>query len=359
MRFFRIIIVLLLLPFAVSCSGQLFAGTATPQPTPTTVPTITPTPTPVPAYAAISKIYFGAFAVGTEMQKALGHKLSGQLYYHAWGAPFGPQTFTTNAKNGQITMPTWEFVPSFEVDDPNILHPLGAILEGEYDKYIRQFARDAAEFKRPLLLRWGHEMNGDWYAWSGKRNGGPATDQFGDSQKADGPERFVAAYRYLHKLFDEEKATNVLWVWCPNVAMTGPLGEPWNAIANYYPGDEYVDWLCMDGYNWGTSQNWSHWQTFDSVYQPTYRQLQALNASKPMMIGEFASSEKGGDKAAWIADMFKRIPSAYPQIRMVFWFNLNKETDWRMNSSEASLQAVRQGFADPIWNADPWPGLLP
>jgi endoglucanase len=115
----------------------------------------------------------------------------------------------------------------------------------------------------------------------------------------------------------------------------------------------------MDGYNWGTSQRWSQWQTFDSIYQPTYSQLQALNASKPMMIGEFASSEKGGDKAAWIADMFKRIPSAYPQIRMVFWFNLNKETDWRMNSSEASLQAVQQGFTNPIWNAEPWPGLLP
>lgn len=96
MRFFWMMVALVLLPFTVSCNGQLFAGAATPQPT----LTITPTLTPVPAYAAIPKIYFGAFAAGTEMEKALGHKFSGQLYYHQWGAPFGSQTFATNAKNG-------------------------------------------------------------------------------------------------------------------------------------------------------------------------------------------------------------------------------------------------------------------
>jgi hypothetical protein len=352
MRFFFFIISLLLLALTASCSGLPLPGTATP------LPTIPPTPTLTPEYASIPKIHFGAFSAGVSMEETLGHKLTGQLYYHRWGAPFG-QAFDENAKNGWMTMATWEFSPSFGVDNPNILHPLQAILNGEYDDYIREFARDAVAFKRPLLLRWGHEMNGDWYAWSGKRNGGAKTDAYGDPKKADGPERYADTFRYLHKIFDEEKATNVLWVWCPNVAMAGALGEPWNAYPNYYPGDEYVDWLCVDGYNWGTSQSWSSWQSFDQIYQPSYLQLQALNASKPIMIGEFASTEKGGDKAAWIIDTFKRIPTAYPQIRMVFWFSINKETDWRIDSSETSLKAFQKALADPAWDAKPWPGLTP
>ncbi len=355
MRWFWFTLSLFLSGMTASCSGSLPFATATPAPP----LTATPTATPLPEYAAIPKIYFGAFGAAGDMQKMLGHKFTAQLYYHAWQMPFGAQTFTVNASNGWITMPTWEYTPAFNAGDANLLHPLQAILDGKYDDYIRGFARDAAAFKRPLLLRWGHEMNGDWYAWSGKRNGGATTDAFGDPQKADGPERFVATFQYIHKLFEEEKATNVLWVWCPNVAMTGPLGEPWNAIANYYPGDAYVDWLCVDGYNWGTSQSWSSWQTFDQVYQQSYAQLQAINASKPMMIGEFASSEKGGDKAAWVTDALKRIPAGYPQIRMIFWFNLNKETDWRINSSDASLKAFQQGLADLVWDAAPWPGLVP
>jgi hypothetical protein len=356
MRFFRLLILLLLIPLTVSCTGLRFA---IPTPTPTLTPTPAPTATATPEYAAIPKVYFGAFSAGTDMEETLGHKFTGQLYYHRWGMPFGKQLFIDNANKGWITMPTWEYMPSFGVDNPNILKPLQAILEGEFDEYIHEFAQDAAAFKKPLFMRWGHEMNGDWYPWSGHRNGGAATDKYGDPQKADGPERFVDTFRYIRKIFDAEKATNVVWVWCPNVAMTGPLGEPWNHINNYYPGDEYVDWLCVDGYNWGTSQSWSTWQSFDQIYQTTYQQLQAINASKPMMIGEFASTEKGGDKAAWILDTFERIPDGYPQIRMIFWFSINKETDWRINSSDTSLEAFKKALTGPAWDAEPWPDILP
>jgi len=326
--------------------------------TPTSVPTATPvsSPTPEPEYAAYPVKYFGVFNAGSDVEEMLNHKFSAQLYYHRWESAFSDLTFEGNAEKGWITMPTWEYRPALGFDDPNILHPLQAIVEGDYDYYIRPFAQAAAAFGKPVLMRFGHEMNGDWYPWSGTRNGGAVSDQYGDPLKADGPERFVDAFRYLHRVFAEEGAENVLWVWCPNVAMTGALGEAWNAYPNYYPGDEYVDWLCVDGYNWGTSQSWSQWQSFDQVYAANYAQLQAINPSKPMMIGEFASSEKGGDKAAWVTDMFARLP-AYPQIRMIFWFNINKETDWRMNSSEASLKAFQQGLTDPIWAADPWPGI--
>lgn len=175
-----------------------------------------------------------------------------------------------------------------------------------------------------VLLRWGHEMNGDWYPWSGVHNGGGTRDGFGDPAIPDGPERFVAAYRYIHDLFTAAGANNVLWVWCPSApfaTMERSLGPGWNRAANYYPGDDYVDWLCLDGCNWGTSafgqQFNSAWTSFDVIFGDSYRQLQAINASKPILIGEFASTEEGGDKAAWISDAYGRIRSDYGQIRAV------------------------------------------
>ena len=134
------------------------------------------------------------------------------------------------------------------------------------------------------------------------------------------------------------------------------MGEAWNEIGNYYPGDEYVDWLCMDGYNWGTSQSWSNWQTFDEVYAPTYASLQQISPNKPIIIGEFASSDKGGDKAAWVTDAFQKIGSVYPQIRAAVWFNTNKETDWRMNSSPAVFDVFKKELAQPDW-VESWPGF--
>jgi beta-mannanase len=192
--------------------------------------------------------------------------------------------------------------------------------------------------------------------WSGVKNGGATTEKYGDPQKADGPELFVDAYRHIHDVFIQEGAAKVLWVWCPNIEMSGPLGEEWNDIGNYYPGDEYVDWLCMDGYNWGTSQSWSAWQTFDTIFKPTYSHLQQINSNKPIMIGEFGASNKGGDKAAWVSDAFQRIRSDYPQIRAVFWFNVNKETDWRMDSSPDVLDVFKKSLAQPGWSSS-WPGF--
>lgn len=242
--------------------------------------------------------------------------------------------------------------------DPYALKPLQSIVDGKHDDYLRGFARAAAAYGRPLFLRWDHEMNGDWYPWSGTRNNGAKLDTFGDPTKPDRPELFVAAYCYIHDVFEREGASNVLWVWCPSVVMTGALGANWNRIANYYPGEEYVNWLCVDGYNWGTSQDWSRWQTFDEVFSATYDQLRAIDPHKPIMIGETAAANSGGDKAAWILDAFARLAEDYPQIRGNAWFNVNKETDWRIDSSSESLQALRTAADGGDW-ADYWPDFPP
>ncbi len=187
-----------------------------------------------------------------------------------------------------------------------------------------------------------------------------------DAELPDGPERYVATYRYIHDAISAAGADNVLWVWCPNAPFEGMAQNygsttgGWNEAANYYPGDEYVDWLCFDGYNWGTSaygQTFnSTWTNFDEIYTESYAQLQAINPGKPIIIGEYASTEDGGDKAAWITDAYQMMQSDYPQIRAVIWFHINKETDWRINSSPESLEAFTEAVADDYW-LDEWPGM--
>jgi beta-mannanase len=221
------------------------------------------------------------------------------------------------------------------------------ILDGRYDAYLQIWAEDIKAFGHPVMIRWAHEMNGNWYPWSGIHSGGARTDGFGDPAKADGPERYVAAYRYIHDTFAMAGVTNVSWLWCPEKQSVP--NEPWNQPEEYYPGDDVVDWVCLDGYNWGAATyDWgvSGWMTFIQLFKPIYDRVKVYQ--KPVMIGEFASAEVGGDKGQWISDAYAAMRSpAFGLIKAVTWFHIDKETDWRVNSSERALNAYRQALSHP------------
>ena len=114
-----------------------------------------------------------------------------------------------------------------------------------------------------------------------------------------------------------------------------------NAIAKYWPGDAYVDYVAIDAYNAGTLYSWSHWQTIGQAMGPAYTTITGLTA-KPLFLAETSSSESGGSKAAWIADFFQSIRTKYTRVRGVVWFDEhNSSDDWRFDSSAASLAAFR------------------
>ncbi|MGH2389373.1 MAG: RICIN domain-containing protein, partial [Chloroflexota bacterium] len=128
------------------------------------------------------------------------------------------------------------------------------------------------------------------------------------------------------------------------------------SLASLYPGDAYVDWVGLDGYNDGTdtSAGYSGWQTFSQVFGYSYDALAALT-QKPMMIGETASTEESSNPtvqntASWITSaFFTEIPSRFPRLRLVIWFDQNKETDWRVNSRAAALSAYRAVVMSPLY----------
>ena len=258
--------------------------------------------------------------------KQVGARSAYIMWYTDWSSTFQGYAVTNAYGRGSTPVITWEMKNRSRAISYN------DVLNGKWNKYIDTWASAAKTDGREIFIRLGHEMNGDWYGWGGARNGG----------NAQSPQQFIAMWRYVRGRFSSKGVTNVTWVWCPNHESV-PDAE-WNQPENYYPGDSHVDWICADGYNWGTSQAWSSWRSFDEVFGEIYTRLTTMAPGKPFMIGEFASTELGGNKGAWISDAATRIPSQYPQIKAFIWFNMNKETDWRIESSASSLNAFKASF---------------
>jgi beta-mannanase len=229
-------------------------------------------------------------------------------------------TAQTELGRGKIPLITWE-----PWTNGSVGIALDEIINGTHDQTIQARATASKNLGGRFFLRWGHEMNGNWYPWDGSHNGANAA----------AAQKYIAAYRHIHDLFTSAGATNVLWVFCPNVDSVP--GDAWNQWSAYYPGDEYVDWMGFDGYNWGTVQSGSTWRTFPAMVSAIYASLAAKN--KPIMIPETASAEQGGDKAAWIAGILPALQNSFPGIKAFVWFETNKETDWRVESSSGARQS--------------------
>lgn len=267
-----------------------------------------------------------------------------EMFFMGWPDAFPLSKCTQISNNGAVPHITWM---------PQVFgspYPLDGIINGTYDYYITTFANAAKSFGKPLFIRLGHEFNGDWYTYGGANNGGGTLNGFGDPTKADGPERFIAAYKHTVDIFENLGVDNVVWVWCLNNGSSP--NAAWNIPENYYPGDAYVDWIGFDGYNFGTSQTWSNWVSFFDIYYPLYNKFQSYN--KPIMIAEYASVENGGNKADWIRLAYIYTRFSFPKIKAITWFHVAKTegtvfTDWRINSSDAALTAYRNAIADDYY----------
>jgi hypothetical protein len=228
-------------------------------------------------------------------------------------------------------------------------NPLVEIIQGVHDAAIQAEAQKAKALGVQILMRWGHEMNGNWYPWAGYVNGEGGTDDGGLDDAgipSSGGGKYIAAWRHVHDIFVQEGATNVFWVWCPNANDVPAV--PWNHWTEYYPGDDYVDWVGIDAYNWGTSSSCCIWQSLATIL--TGSPYQDYAGKKPLILPETASAEVGGSKAQWIDDMHQDLKTEFSGIRAVVWFDINKETDWRINSSPSALAAYTSMAHDPFFN---------
>ena len=259
----------------------------------------------------------------------------------AWGlSKFPTSMVEAIATRGAAPLVTWDMMDwygSMPASTQSHLHP-DTVLQGRHDAKIREFARGAKAFGKPVLVRYLHEFN---------HNGGWVYEM-----SRHGPEKVKALFRYVVDFCRREGATNIKWLWCPIPFSSAELSQ----IRQAFPGVSRVDFLGSDGYNGGTAVNWGGWQSFTKIFKYSYDQLLTL-AARPLVIAEWGSAEQGGDKAAWIRSMFlQEMPNSFPKIAGVVAFNEDYrpqgQADWRINTSSASLNAYKECIASPYWQFD-------
>jgi hypothetical protein len=288
-----------------------------------------------PAHASASQTAFGAYVPKADQRPQLVNSFADRVgrepaiisSYKRW-----PTHLIVRSElravwgRGAVPLITWE---------PWTLSGRGfslrAIAGGRYDGYARRAARQAASWGHPILLRFAHEMNGTWYPWGRGRDG-------------NSPSVYRAAWRHLVTIFRSAGADNVRWVWTPNVDGGGAY-----PFTRYYPGDEWVSWVGLDGFNWARR---GEWESFTDLFGSSYDTLTRLS-SRPVMIAETGSSQSGGDKAAWVSSALGHEIPRFSRIRAVVWFSdVVSGVDFRVDSSRAALDAFRSGIRSPQYGLD-------
>ncbi|CAN5510452.1 hypothetical protein BH23CHL2_BH23CHL2_23980 [soil metagenome] len=283
----------------------------------------------------------GDFGPLTSLESTLGRNVDIIPWYQAWdsdtNSAFRGDKIEWVLDRGSIPMITWE--PWNTQNGVNQAdYSLRQITSGTHDLYIRSWAQGAKTIDGPIYLRFAHEMNGNWYPWSAGVNGNSADD-------------YINAWIHVHGIFEAEGATNVQWIWSPNRDYPGSVSLP-----SLYPGDTYVDWVAIDGYNFGTEKSGMSWRSFNDTFKGTYDIVTQLS-SRPVMIGETGSTEAGGDKAAWIRDGLdpENLATNFPRLKAVIWFNQVGSGNWPLSTSESAMNAfaeVTQSWLEITPNSD-------
>jgi hypothetical protein len=208
-------------------------------------------------------------------------------WYQAWGetedAEFKTEAVEHVLAKGLVPMITWEpWTGTFKGHEKDTSGGLADLVGGAFDPYIRRWARAVARVHKPVFLRPLHEMGNPWYSWTMPHGNSPAM--------------IAESWRHIVRIFREEGARNAAFVWTPHIA----------ADTLAWPGNEWVDWVGLDLFNYGTMAEKGKWQDFSSLAIP--------------MLAEVGSTAYGGDRRDWWVDAFRQLPH-FPQVRAVVIFD--------------------------------------
>ncbi len=247
-----------------------------------------------------------------------GVVLPGMGDLHSWESATGehPTMIATFARFG-AAFPMYAVskslsagaVPLVQLDPGGV--SLAAIARGAYDHRLRAYDAAIRSLHEPVILSFGHEMNGTWYSW-GCGNASPAL--------------FREAWRHIHAVIT---APEVSWMWTVNDIWSG---DPCPLRA-WYPGSAYVDWIGIDGYlRQGI-------YTFDSAFSRTLAQLHRLVHGKPIILAETGVSLGPG----WTVRLRRLYSGARRAgFRGILYFDGNTSNgDYRPQDSAPALAAFR------------------
>ena len=246
-----------------------------------------------------------SYAGVTSFTTSTGVKPDVVMYYSGWYERFHTAFATAAAEHGAV--------PLIQIEPKGV--SLDSIAAGKYDGYLSQFAVQVKAYHHPVILSFGHEMNGFWYSWANGHTS-PAT--------------FVAAWRHIVTLFRDLGARNVTWLWTVNIIDKRhnriPSPQPW------WPGNSYVNWVGIDGYYQKPGY------AFAPLFGPTIANVRKVTRD-PILIAETGVATVAGQPAK-ITDLFQGI-HAYGLLGFV-WFDSSSVENFRIQSP-AAASAFRAG----------------
>ncbi len=270
---------------------------------------------PLAPLSAPSVPLVGVFAPGgkdswsgvAEFTTATGIRPQVVVAYSAWNDPFRTDFAETARSHGAYLLVKME---------PRKV-PLASIIAGKSDKYLRSYADDVRSFGYPVLISFGHEMNGTWYSWGAGR---------------ESPATFAAAWRHVVGVFRAAGAANATWVWTVNVTNVKA-----NSLRQWWPGAAWVNWVGVDGYYFFSAD------TFNSVFGRTLAQIRTFS-SAPVLIAETAVGVTP-NRNSQIAGLLAGVSAA--RLAGLVWFDEAQHSgvyhqNWRLEDDSSALEAFTE-----------------
>ncbi len=239
----------------------------------------------------------------------------------------------------------------FEEGSADPIYTMDAFLNGDFDDDLKQWARDAKATNIPLLAEFGTEVNGFWFSWNGVWNGGGTNDAYGDANLYDGPEKFRDVYRKIIDICRSEGANNITWFFHINVE-NDPVNN-WNKMKNYYPGDNYIDWIGISAY--GSLELKEPWRNLSEMITDNWNEINSISTiGKPIALLEFGVYESNNSwkKSQWIDEAIHSITygQVYSgQIKAISYWNESWDDngnliDLRLDSSPNAQQTYQSAI---------------
>lgn len=255
------------------------------------------------------------------LEARLGRPLDIVHNFYAWDDPFPLKQERRVLRQGKIPLISWNGTDT------------AAIVRGALDDEIAAHADAVRALPGRVLLRWFWEMEGEKKA-----------------DEAGPPKRYIAAWRHVREVFAERGATDVEWVWCPTA-----FGFSTGEAQAYYPGDQFVDWVCADGYDFGPSpdidgNSGGGARPFAQIFRDFYAWARLVG--KPVILAEFGvEADSLIGQGAWLRSARDVLPTGFPLVKAIVYFDSISEigNDWRVRSPDA-VAALRELASDPYFS---------
>jgi hypothetical protein len=276
------------------------------------------------AYWGIYSRRFGNRDVATSVttwERMLGRRFDIVLMYYDFSNRAGPGRFPDR----QMTQLSQDRIPLYDWETRD--YKAGTNLRwadvaaGKYDEsVVIPQAKRLKDYGKPVMLGLDHEMDISY-----PQHGSPA--------------EYRAMYRHVREVFAAQGVHNVVWVW----AVTGWVSGRGDLVKSFYPGDDLVDWVGYDPYNWGPCKK--TWKTFDQTVGTFYRWTTENGlGDKPLLLQEYGLSPDPSNPQA-SQQWYRDIPSVlkrYPRLKALVRWDSDTSCTLRIDAGPGMLEAFKQ-----------------